>query len=218
MTMNPAINPVSGAVLASDLVVNAVGKTAPREGAVSPAATTPALGAEPVALVHMSKRPHGGAAHGTDAKPHHAPVTEQTLHTLQRAGAEQARRVLDCMRAFQKSLIHALVQPCLTLSQDGEVLVWNEALAHVTGISAATAEGQPLSTLVSPEANDRIAEATLSLLSMTMGERPMPATFPLNGPFDFTPQFRVSQITLLPLYHIPHVIEAFTLLLAPETA
>lgn len=68
----------------------------------------------------------------------------------QRAAAEAPARELDDARRYLRRVLDDLPSGVVTLGPSGEVVVWNHAIARLTGIDASATFGTPLDALPAP--------------------------------------------------------------------
>lgn len=140
---------------------------------------------------------------------------ERAQHAVQRANAEHARRVAECLTAFHGTLLTHLTQPCFSVDREGMIVRWNPALEAWTGLAAAQVEQTTLGDLICPEAHRRLACA----LHVGFGSQPTTAVsgaetaLTLQGPLTFLPGKEVRRITLLPLCRVPGCVEVVVALL-----
>lgn len=143
---------------------------------------------------------------------------QRAANTLQRANAEQARRVADCLRSFQENLIDCMAQPCFLINRDNQVTRWNPALACWSGASASWATGKVFSDIFCPETARWLQTATREAFAYAeIG--PASANDPAFATESALPVFpgrEGAQIALLPLFRIPSHVEAVLVLLTPQ--
>ncbi len=136
-----------------------------------------------------------------------------TLLSVQRANAEQARRVAECLRGFHDMLLEHLAQPCFALDQDGNVTGWTPRMAHWSGLAAEEVEGKPLSERVCAAVRGQLDRARRAAFRRRAADRYPSQPLTLPGPLTFLPDREVNRITLLPLCRIPGTMEALVVLL-----
>ena len=65
-------------------------------------------------------------------------VAERLDLEVQRANADQARRMAECTRAAFDSLVRHSLQPCFALDENGLIVRWNAAMETWTGLTEHT--------------------------------------------------------------------------------
>jgi PAS domain-containing protein len=140
---------------------------------------------------------------------------ERRLQAIQRATAEQARRVADCLEVCHDSLLTQINQPCFTLHQDGTIQYWNPAMARWTAQAAGVVQGTSLSRLVGEETGKQIERACkLALTAIESSTGAQSAhVFSLPGPLLFG-GVEATRLTLLPRFRVPGCVEAFLILVS----
>ena len=138
---------------------------------------------------------------------------ERAAHRLLRANAEQARRVVGCLQAFHLLLLTNLQQPCFQLGRDGRITRWNPALEDWSGVTRTEAEGQPLSACL-PLPTCALIEGAIGVALASEAEGETAPVLTLEGPLLVFSDQTAEELTLLPLYRIPHIIEAFVVLVS----
>lgn len=140
---------------------------------------------------------------------------ERRKSAIQRANAEHARRAAECARSAFRSLLEHLTQPCLAVDDIGRVARWNASLALQTGISEQNALGQPLTNLFPLDTASQIEAANMALREAAEADD-TPETDPafvLQGEFVLGDRLKATRITLLPLFHLPGIVEFVIVLL-----
>jgi PAS domain-containing protein len=138
---------------------------------------------------------------------------ERRMHAIQRATAEQARRVADCLMVCQDTLLAHLTQPCFTLDCRGVILNWNSAMARWTARPTAIALGVPLVDLVGQETGEQLERAcrlAIAAIESTEGSQDT-HVFSLPGPLRFA-ESEAARLTLIPHCRIPGCVESFLVL------
>ncbi|HLK60456.1 MAG TPA: PAS domain-containing protein [Chthonomonadaceae bacterium] len=138
---------------------------------------------------------------------------EQAAHALQRANAEQARRVADCLRACHTTLLHHLQQPCFQLDRDGNITHWNAALERWTGLASSQAIGKSLAACFPASLCTLITDAMRLSLAAAETQESTTSVLTLRGPLRLLPGRTAAELSLVPLYRVPGVIEAFVVLM-----
>ncbi len=131
---------------------------------------------------------------------------------VQRANAEQARRVADCLLTFHETLLDALAQPCFALDDQGRVTRWNPALAARSQKPAAQVLGQPLADVFAPPAHAEILRALQTVLN-AHAAHPAPAAFTIDGPQRLLNDLDAARLTFVPQYRIPGCFESLVVLI-----
>ncbi len=141
----------------------------------------------------------------------------QTRLTLERANAEQARRVAECLRAFHQMLLDCIAQPCFTLDSEGIVVGWNPAMEHWSQLAHSEMVGQSLADRLDAATRTRLDQALRTAFSRrkSRSNKPCSGALTVPGPLPFLQGSTLQQITLLPLYRIPGTVEAVIALLQP---
>lgn len=140
---------------------------------------------------------------------------ERTAHAVQLAGAEHARRAVQCMRECVESLLTFSQQPCLALSRGGSIVQWNPSLAQSTGVSAEEAIGKPIGSLLAPDFYLPVCSMMARLLQPAQAMSPCPAeTF--FGPLSVSHNLSAASVTVVPVYHIPGCPEAVIVLITKK--
>ncbi|HLJ55048.1 MAG TPA: hypothetical protein VKT77_08395 [Chthonomonadaceae bacterium] len=144
-------------------------------------------------------------------------AAERTDLAVQRANAEQARRVAEATRAALDSLVRHTLHPCLAVNESGGVVRWNGAIAAWTGIEEATALGLSVGDLFAPDAAGALLEACGAVREAEL-ERSEPdadPVFVIDGAFALRSGATAARVALVPLCLIPHVVEEVLLLVTP---
>lgn len=144
--------------------------------------------------------------------------TEKRLHTIQRATAEQARRVADCQIAFQEILIEQITQPCFVLNAEGILLRWNPAMARWTNCPASAVQSVPLAQIAGEETASQLVRAcSLARAAVeSANSATKTAVFSLPEPFRFG-DTEIGRVTLIPHCRIPGCVESYLILVTPQT-
>lgn len=142
---------------------------------------------------------------------------ERLENAVQRATADQARRVAECTRAAFDSLVRHTLQPCIRLDDAGLVLRWNAAMTSWTGIAEEDALGQSISSIFGTAAAEAIEEAGVALREVAAepGSPGADPVFTIEGAFALSSGCCAERISLLPLCRIPHVVEEIVILINP---
>jgi hypothetical protein len=143
---------------------------------------------------------------------------EQRINTIQRAIAEQARRVADCQTASLEALLEQTAQPCFALDTDGVITRWNPAMAFWTRQTVPSP--LPLAERTNSETAVTILRACrLALAAITDPDdtQSCKGAFTLPGPLLFGDR-QAAHLTLIPRFRIPGCVESFLLLVTPDTA
>jgi PAS domain-containing protein len=137
---------------------------------------------------------------------------------VQRANAEQARRVADRARLTVEAVIRHTIQPCLALDDAGCVIRWNPAMAAWTGVDEASALARPLSALFATDASVKIEAASAALREAEDAPGGVDAdpVSTVEGPFATRNGVGAAKVSLLPLCRLPHVVEAVIVLVTPS--
>jgi PAS domain-containing protein len=153
-----------------------------------------------------------------------SPLTEQDLQerlelekiagAIQRASAEQARRVGDSLRTAYEALLIHLAQPCLLLDMEGRIARWNPALERWSGIPRDVALSRMLPDLIVPSALAALTRAQLALITAESPEAEQRVL--LSEHLELFPKRTAARLTLLPLHRIPGCLEAILLLIEPQ--
>ena len=155
---------------------------------------------------------------GMDAPPQ-TPVEqlrqERVAHAVTRAGAEQARRIADCVRTGLDTLLLHLDQPCAVVDRNGTVTRWNDSLAELSGISVEQAVGQNLQILLHLPADHALTRALCALTPDVTYKPQTSAARVLRGPLSLLPDVHAANITLIPLCRVPGSLEAVIVLVRP---
>jgi len=146
-------------------------------------------------------------------------VAERREFAVQRATADQARRVADCARAVVESMLRHTTQPCLALNEMGAIIRWNEAISNWTGVSASAALEHDLTVIFSAQSADEIQAANVALreaeeLPGGVDEDPV---FVLEGQYFLSTGIAAERVALLPLCRVPRVVEAVIVLVTPAS-
>lgn len=132
---------------------------------------------------------------------------ERTALSIQRATAEQARRVADRLRACHEALLASLCQPCCVLDCDAHVIRWNLALATWSGVPSENAVHRPVREIFG-ESSGRLILAGIAQLraSGSIGSHRIAGPLSVGGrtanaitliPQERTPGFTESIIALI---------------------
>lgn len=142
---------------------------------------------------------------------------ERRLHAIQRAAAEQSRRVADCLTVFQDALLANMTQPCFILNATGSIHGWNPAMAHWTARSAAATQGRTLADWFGEETGAQLERACRLAQAAIANAEGLECghAFSLPGPYRFG-DVTASRLTLIPRYRIPRFVEAFFVLVTPD--
>jgi len=139
---------------------------------------------------------------------------ERTAHAVQRANAEQARRVAECQRAFAEALLEHLAHPCFGLDRDGCVTQWNPAMARWSGLAEVEVIGKSLTERICAPLRAPLAQLTRA----AFGSRAAALTpRTLSGPLPFLPGLEAARLTVIPLSRIPGCVEAAMVLVEPQS-
>ena len=137
---------------------------------------------------------------------------ERTAHAIQRATAEQARRVTRCTRSCLEAVLENLAQPYIVISSEGIVQQWSGTLEARTGIGAQHAVGKRWKELIGGEAQQKLEKGIRAVCNAAVNESGYAGGRDLRGHFALTPNCTFSEITLIPLHRIPSCVEAIILL------
>ncbi len=137
-------------------------------------------------------------------------------HAIQRASAEQSRRMGDCLRGFHDALLPLLNQPCMVIDREGCVSLWNDALAKWTAIAADAAIGRGLESLFPEEAAEAL-DAALQVGCYAAETAPANQRMltPVPGIFSPSERLRGASFALLPLRRVPGCLESCLVLFQP---
>lgn len=144
-------------------------------------------------------------------------VVERREYAIQRATADQARRVADCARAAVEAILRHTTQPCLAVDETGAIIRWNDAIASWTGVAAEFALNHNLSVIFSTESAERIHSANVALREAEElpGGVDADPVFVLNGAHHLHNTLEAERVALLPLCRVPRVVEAVVILITP---
>ena len=142
---------------------------------------------------------------------------EQLEYAVQRANANQARRVADCVRAAFDALVRHTMHPCIALDTDGRIVRWNAAMTDWTGIAEEAALNQLLGTIFDDRAASAIEEASAALRDAENEPGGVDAdpVFIVEGVFALNGGASAGRISLLPLCRGPRVVEEIVILITP---
>ncbi len=142
---------------------------------------------------------------------------EQLEYAVQRANADQARRVAGCVRAAFDALIRHTFHPCIALDADSRIVRWNTAMAEWTGVQEDAALGQPLETIFDAKAASAIEEASAALREAEdePGGVDADPVFSVEGMFALNSGAAAGRISLLPLCRLPRIVEEVVILITP---
>lgn len=141
-------------------------------------------------------------------------VREQAI---QRANADQARRVAECTRAAFDSLVRHTTQPCFALDEANQIVRWNAAMADWTGIPEGDALNSLLSTVFSDGSASEIEAAGTALREAEAlpGGLDADPVFVVERVFSLRCGAVAERVSLLPLCRVPRVVEAIVVLITP---
>ena len=144
-------------------------------------------------------------------------VSERMEFAVQRANADQARRVADCLHVAFDAFVNHVEQPCIALDSTCQITRWNPAMAVWSGIDEDAAIGQPLSAILTPESAARLdaANAALREAEETLGSPDGDPVFVLDGVFTVGESKTARRVSLVPLCRIPRVVEKVVVLFSP---
>ena len=141
---------------------------------------------------------------------------EQIAHAVTRAGAEQARRHADCVRAALDALLLHTEQPLAVLDRNGVVTQWNTGMAALCGIEEAQAAGETLPRLLRLPPGSALAQALRGLDPAATYTPQSARPRILNGPIALRPSLIARRITLIPLCLVPGTLESLIVLVEAE--
>src|SRR5262249_19275275 len=135
---------------------------------------------------------------------------------IQRAAAEQSRRVADCLRAFQETLLETIAQPCFLMDIEGSITYRNPSMTRWMGIGAPQEQTLSLQELLPEEAGENAKKALRAVVRAVRKSGEKPSTpFLLSGPLAFRNGQTAEVLTLLPQCRIPGCVEAILVLITP---
>lgn len=132
---------------------------------------------------------------------------ERTALSIQRATAEQARRVADRLRTCHEALLASLCQPCCVLDCDAHVIRWNLALATWSGVPPENAVHRPVREIFGDSSGRLILTGIAQLrASGSIGSHRIAEPISVGGRM-------ASAITLLPQERTPGFTESIIALI-----
>ncbi|MCS6775437.1 MAG: PAS domain-containing protein [Chloroherpetonaceae bacterium] len=135
---------------------------------------------------------------------------------VQKAIAEQARRVSECQLAFQQALLEQIPQPCFVLDENGTILFWNPAMAAWSGHPGSAVHSLPLTQIADPQSASMLLNACrIARFALEHGEpSPRREAFTLPQPLTLDGKLQ-AEITVIPRCRIPGHVESFVVLAFP---
>lgn len=200
--MNQSSLMMAVTVAEASIAASLAPESVPAYAAVTPRSFDPAPDTEAAT--------EGQAVLTTRSETDTAPMETEYALAIQRATAEQARRVAQQQRLFLDRLLTHLAQPCFVLDREARILFWNVAAEDWTRLSAAEATGSVLMELFCPQAQSRLKKAFHAVLTETDQE-----AFALPGTLALLCGATAAQLTLLPLRRIADYVELVVVLAIP---
>jgi PAS domain-containing protein len=142
-------------------------------------------------------------------------MEEKRAHAIQRASAEQNRRVMECLQAFHETLLQHLDCPNFSLDAAGCVVRWSPAMARWSGQEGLGALKKPLSEALCPELALPILEACQQTLMDSETSAEADSGLVRQGVLPGASGSHPALFTLIPLYRIPGCLEEILVLLEP---
>lgn len=135
---------------------------------------------------------------------------------IQKAVAEQARRVSECQIAFQRVLLEQILQPCFVLDENGTILSWNPAMEAWSGHPGSAVQSLPLMQIADPQSASMLLNACrIARFALEHGEpSPRKEAFTLPHPLILDRNLQ-AEITVIPRCRIPGHVESFVVLVFP---
>lgn len=140
------------------------------------------------------------------------PSGSQSL-LLQKAAATQARRMLACQSAYINTLLSYLNLPCILLSREGRVTLWNAGMIVWTEVGERVAQGKLLQEVLPPSLCEPILDAHDEMCRFAESlDQPREGIVHV-GYIPAQDGIEEVAFTLIPRLHTAGVVESTTILL-----